>query len=204
MVGVSLRELKQKFSDVVIVGSGPTNFDYADFKQIHEPIVFINQSHQFSEVCASRHQYFVTHHIMSFPRVRPVTVFLERFFVEGTDYGGVLIAKTKPRGPYFSVDAQAEDEVITKAFMRQNAWMLDRDQVVEKNRLMALFGSTTTALHLAWLMGATRVRMIGCNPDSTTDRHDSRIEGKMTFSPDKVKQNTRLVPGYFDLRVTHV
>lgn len=204
MVNASLQKLKEKFSEVVIVGSGPTSFDYADFKQIHEPVLFINQTHQFSSVCPSRHQYFVTHHIMSYPRVRPVTVFLERFFVEGTDYDGVLIAKTKPRGRYFSVDAQAEDEVITKAFVRRNSWMLDRDQVVQKNRLMALFGSATTALHLAWLMGATRVTMIGCNPDSATDRHDRRIEGKMIFSPDKVKQNTRLVPEYFDLRVTHI
>ena len=204
MTNAPLEALRDKFSEAVIVGSGPTRIDFNDFGHIHEPVVFINQMHKFSSVCPSEHQFFVTHHITSYPAVLPVTVFLERFFVENRDYEGVMVARTKPRGRYFSVDAQGEDEIITEEFARRHSWMFDREQVVLKNRLMALFGSVTTALHLVWLMGAKHVKMIGCDPNSDSDRHDRRIEGRMVYSPEKVKKNTQLVPEYLQLAVTHI
>jgi hypothetical protein len=204
MVSTPLHDLRDRFAKAVIVGSGPTSFDFTDFENIHDPVIFINQMHTFSSICPSRNQYFVTHHITQYPQVRPVTIFLERFFIETGDYDGVLVAKLRPKGRYIAVDAQCEDEVITDAFARKHSWMFDRDKVVQKNRLMALFGSVTTALHLAWLMGVKDVDMIGCNPDSPSNRHDRRIEGRMVHSPEKVKQNTRLVPAFLQLAVTHI
>lgn len=199
----SIAELKDRFSEVVIVGSGPTLFKYEDFSQIHEPIFFINDMHKFSNVCPSKHQYFFTHHITKFPKVEPITIFINSMYYDVVDYKGVMHATAKPQGKYISVDTQASEDVANEYFFQTHSWLLDKGEVVKRNRLLAFFGSVTTVIYMAWFVGAEKVTMIGCNPESTDARHDLRLGGKMLYQPDKIKQSTRILPELLRLNVVH-
>lgn len=199
----SLRALKNRYDEVVIVGSGPTTFDY-DFSKIHEPVFFINDMHRYSAVCPSKDQYFFTHHITKFPSVQPTTIHIERMYYDVVDYRGVLKATAEPEGRYIGVDCQASEDVANEYFFKEHPWLLDRDEVAERNRLLAFFGSITTVIHAAWYVGAKKVTMIGCNPDSPDARHDQRVLGKMLYQPEKIKQSTRILPEVLHMNVVHL
>lgn len=200
----SIAELKDRFSELIIVGSGPTNFKYENFSKVHEPIFFINDMHRFSKSCPSRHQYFFTHHITKYPEVEPITIFLENMYYDVVDYKGVLTATGKPLGKHITVDCQASEDVANEYFFRTHSWLYDKDEVVKRNRLVAFFGSVTTVIYMAWFVGANKITMIGCNPDTVDDRHDLRIGGKMLYQPDKIKQSTRILPEILRLNVIHI
>lgn len=204
-VSDDIRCLRDKFREVVIMGTGPTTVDYEEMMpQIHEPIFFINAAHRYSEMCASKHQYFVTHHISEYFTVRPVSVFIEKMVLDcDVNYSGTLHAKRAPTGDYIPVQCQAVDEVITAEFLSMYPHLLDKDEVDRRNMLLAGFGSATTAIHAAWYAGCRRVAFIGCNPDVLGTAKDARFGGRLNFEPDKVKENNRRLPKLLNLNVTH-
>lgn len=196
--------MKNLFDEVVIMGSGPTTFDYNELSRIHEPIFFINGTHQFSDICPSKHKYFFTHHISRYTDVMPVTVWIKAmYFDEEESYGGCMYAKTFPKNEYITIDCQADDEVITPEFLARHPFLLDRDEVSNRNRLLAGFGSATTAIHAAWFAGCKKITFIGCNPDMAGIARDVRIGGQLDWSPDKVKENNRQLPKLLGLNVVH-
>lgn len=197
-----LFEFKDRFSEFVIAGSGPSNFNY-DFSKITLPIIFINDMHRFSENCPSEHQYFITHHILNFQKVKPLTIHIERMYYDMGDYSGFLEVAANPIGPYISVECQATEEAANSRFFGKQSWLLDKKQVALKNRLAACYGSATTALHFAWFAGAQRVTMIGCNPD-TPPVHDARIGGKLVSAPELVQESLAVMPNILGLEVVHV
>jgi hypothetical protein len=203
----SLRNFRNKFTEVVIFGSGPTKLDYeVELPKITEPIFFINDTHRMSHLCCSEHQYFFTHHISEFTRVDPVTVFIQRMFSKSNDYQGVLKATATPINSYISIDVQLDDDVVSDRFL--DAFKLrDKDEIERKNRLLACFGSATTAIHFAWFSGCNKITFIGCNPDLDTFSYDPRIISdsgtKMLSSPSKVKENNRILPRMLGLNVVH-
>ena len=213
MLSVSphLRHLKDVFSEVIIVGAGPTQFDYNEFSNIHEPIFFINRTHKFSENCPSEHQYFFTHHITEFEDVQPITIYIEKMYYDLHDYRGFLMAQGEPKNRHIRLDVQAAEEVIDEEFLETHSWLLDKEEVSNRNRLMSGFGSVTTVFHMAWFVGAKKVTMIGCNPELPTNAHDDRLikmglspHKKMIYGGDKIKENTRVLPVLLGLNVEHV
>jgi len=199
----SIKELKNKFNEVIIVGSGPTSFKYEDFAQIHEPIFFINDTHQFSDICPSKNQYFFTHHITNYLNVAPITIFIERMHYDMGDYKGVLNVTAKPVGQFISVDCQASEDVADIDFFQWHQWLYNKDEVVSRNRILACFGSATTALYMAWFVGANKITMIGCNPQTVENDHDIRIGGKMLYQPHKVKQSVENLSNILKLNIIH-
>lgn len=200
-----LSHFRDKFTELVIVGSGPTSLDYeVDLPKITEPVIFINDAHQLSHLCQSEHQYFVTHHLSKFRQVNPITMFIERMFDEDDpDYKGILHSQVQPVGECIRIDGQYNNEVASEWFL-DHFQLRDRDEVSRKNRLMACFGSTTTAIHFAWFSGCKKVTFVGCNPDLETNSYDPRIRsGEMMFSPKKVKENNRILPKMLGLNAVH-
>jgi hypothetical protein len=201
----SLSNFRDKFTEAFIFGSGPTSFDYdVELPKISDPVFFINNTHRLSRLCRSEHQYFFTHHIHKFLQVDPVTIFIQRMFNEcGESYKGVLHSVVTPMNKYISVDAQQDDEVASEWFL-ESFKLRDKDEIERKNRLLACFGSATTAIHFAWFTGCKKVTFVGCNPDLDTDDYDPRISsGKMLFDPKKVKENNRVLPKMLGLNVVH-
>lgn len=167
--------------------------------------------HKFSDGCLSEHQYFFTHHITEFTEVAPTTIFIEKMYYDYVDYKGFLVAQARPKNKHISVDVQATEEVIDEEFLETHSWLLDREEVTRRKRLMSGFGSVTTAIYMAWYVGAKKVTMIGCNPDSPTAAHDERLNPmglspykKMLYGPDKIKENTREMPRLLGLNVEHI
>lgn len=201
-----LAELRDLGPEAVIVGSGPTRFDYRRLMYVTAPVFFINRAHLLCRMCRSSKQYFVTHHISKYRNVPIKTIFIERMrYEEGLDYAGHMSARVYPEGPYIPVQCQADDEVLTAAFFIKYPWLLDRDFVEMYSRLVAGFGSATTAIHAAWFAGCQKLTMIGCNPDCLDNGYDPRLgEGQMAFAPEKVKENNRNLPGLLGMRVRYL
>lgn len=196
--------MKNLFDEVVIAGSGPTSFDYNNFCDIHEPVFFINDMHVFAEICPSEHKYFFTHHPMKYQYVKPIPVHIQRMFVDDSDYQGVLYAHTVPKDQqYIQIDVKSIDDTIDQSFLDKHKFLLDRDEVAERNMLLAGFGSATTAIHAAWFAGAKKVTFIGCNPDVEGIQRDPRIGGKLNYGPDLVKANNRMLPKLLGLNFIH-
>lgn len=198
----SIKELKNKFSsEVIIVGSGPTSFKYEDFSKVYEPIFFINDTHKFSSICPSKNQYFFTHHITKYPEVKPTTVFIEKMYYDIGDYRGVLTATGKPVGQFIMTNCQASEDSANETFFQEHKWLYDKDEVVSRNRILAFFGSVTTALYMAWFVGANKITMIGCDPRTIGDNHDIRFGGKMLYQPDKIKQSVAKMAEILNLNI---
>jgi len=202
---IVLSRLKNKFDRVVILGSGPTEFQHPDLKMFRsEPVFFINQMHKFSHLCPSAHKFFFTHHISEFREVEPTTVWIRRMFLSEHSYEGHIETRIKPKNDFIGIDCQADDIVIDDTFISKHSWLLDRNEVLKRNRFLALFGTITTAIHFAWFCGAKKITFIGCNPFSGSIEHDPRVGGKMIYSPEMVHQNTLLLPKYFDIHTEHI
>ena len=199
----SIKELKNKFSEVIIFGSGPTSFKYEDVSKIHEPIFFINDTHKFSAMCPSKNQYFFTHHITKYSDVKPITVFIEKMYYDIGDYKGVLTATGKPIGQFITTDCQASEDAANINFFQEHNWLYDKDEVVSRNRILAFFGSVTTTLYMAWFVGANKITMIGCDPHTIDDNHDIRLGGKMLYQPDKIKQSVETLSNILHLNIIH-
>ena len=200
-----LRDLPTGGKCAVIVGSGPTKFDYSDLRYVYDPVFFINRTHELQHHVLQAPKFFVTHHISQFTRVAEhlPTIFIKKMIhEEGLDYAGVMEARLTPLGHYLECECQADDEVLTETFFKRHGWLLDRDICRAYSRSLAGFGSATTAIHLAYLMGCKELVMIGCNPELATIKYDKRIgEGQMMFSPDKVKANNRELPKLLGMKV---
>ena len=149
--------------------------------------------------------YFFTHHISKFCNVEPITIFIYTMFDEDSpDYKGRIYAQASPVNECIPIDAQYNDEVVSEWFL-DHYQLRDKDQVAKRNRLLACFGSGTTAIHFAWFTGCKKITFIGCNPKLLTDEYDPRIgeQGKMIYCPDKVKENNRILPEMLGLEVVH-
>lgn len=204
-----LDELRNLGPEAVIVGSGPTRFDYRRLMYVTSPVFFINRAHALARFCRSKKQYFVTHHISQYRNVPLLrTIFIEQmWYEEGRDYAGHMSARVYPEGPYIPVKCQADDEVLTAEFFVKYPQLLDREFVAMFSRLVAGFGSATTAIHAAWFSGCQKLTMIGCNPDCPDNGYDLRLGqdlGEMAFAPEKVKENNRNLPGLLGMRVRYL
>jgi len=202
-----LRDLPTDVDEAVIVGSGPTKFDYLQLGSVFGPIFFINQAWKVSKYAMlSTQRYFVTHHISQFLDMPDLlTVFIRTMrFEEGADYHGHMHSRFEPYGSYMECDCQADDEVLSEDFFNNHSWLRDPSVCRAFNRSLAGFGSATTAIHLAYLMGAKKLVMIGCDPMSKTDKYDKRFgDGQMKFAPDKVKANNLHLPKLLDMKVNY-
>ncbi|MFM8312789.1 MAG: hypothetical protein ACKOA8_00720 [Deltaproteobacteria bacterium] len=201
----SLTKLKDSCTEAVIIGSGPTFFDYSELSQFeHLPVLFINQMHQVSHFCPSPRQYFFSHHIDSYLNVSPTTVWIRRMYLADNGYRGHIETRSKPKNKFLTIDCQSQDIVADDNFFKTHDWLLDKNEVLIRNRFLALFGTITTAMHFAWFCGAKKLIMIGCNPYSGSVDHDPRIGGTMTCGPDMVHKNTVLLPRYLNIEVEHL
>jgi hypothetical protein len=94
--------------------------------------------------------------------------------------------------------------VGTPELLKSHPWVLNKNEILKRKCFLALFGTITTAIHFAWFCGAKKITFIGCNPSSGSFEHDPRMGGKMIYGPEKVHENTLLLPQYFDIQVEHL
>lgn len=210
---LTLNDLKNKFiSDTVyVLGSGPTLFDYEkDIKEINDPIFFINDTVQYEHLCPSLHKLFFSHHLgmrPQFQEVDPVTIYVQAQFLDdtGPDYQDIMIAKHRPKGKAVTVDAQVHNK-LEPWFFEKYDWLLDKDEVIKRNRIATGFGTITTTIYMLWFTGCQNCLFIGCDPKIAQlgFGHDSRIGGSMIYQPELIMQNQEFLIQTLNLNAKHI
>ncbi len=162
----------------VIVGKGPTRYDYPDLAKIHDPIIFINDAVQFAPLAANSRQrfwfavdelqaYWLTHPAMSnvtpvLPRAPEpdtgVTRGQQRLFVSSCP-----AAQDHQRTVTYEWGGRALD-ITTQT----------RKTLIKDGRLPLRGGTIHPAIAFAWLCGASEIAFIGC--DGAGEGYDDRIQ----------------------------
>ena len=165
----------------VVVGKGPTEFQFPNLASITDPIIFINDAVQFECFAVnSAETFFFAHDECQAVWLTPElssTAVLPRASTPQEE------ARHHPhQNRLFAADhvQQLADlrSYITYEWEGRDDALLDmrRDQVASDGRLYANCGTIHSAIHFAWLCGATEIAFIGC--DGTGLDYDERIENR--------------------------
>lgn len=174
---IHLGQYKDSFrgSTPVVVGSGPTKFDYKELDDITDPIIFLNDAVFLGD---RKDRFFFTHHteIERWLSVKSTYIFVE----DRINSGGNEFSQTKPYGKYLPIKIEMDKKfpkvlgrVITKNLPD---WALDKDHILKHKTFCAHIGSITTLIHFLWFCGTQRILGIGINNIYTTLNHDPRIK----------------------------
>ena len=151
-----LSDYRNKWRDqeVVVVGAGPTSWDYRDLASVPSPIVFINDA--VSVVPHTDNHYFFSIHQEKYAAVDDV-LWLKWVGSIAQPSRGVAINYVWPR------------------HRRRDLWQLDPDFCAAHNRLAVRHGSLSGVLPFVWFCGAKRILGIGINPETAGQGHDPRL-----------------------------
>lgn len=164
----------------VIVGKGPTQYDYADLAQVHDPIIFINDAVQFAPLASnSVHRFwFALDELQSCwlsdratCQVSPV---LPRAPGDGHED-----AVTRGQQRLFVSRCPAAQQHQRTITYEWNGRGLDisaqtRETLARDGRLPLRGGTIHPAMAFAWLCGASEIAFIGC--DGKGEGYDERID----------------------------
>ena len=178
----------------VIIGKGPTRFQFENLTSVDDPIIFINDVVQFE--CFARHSvetFFFAHDtcqaVWLTPKLRSAAVIAR---AEAKDRTGraMLCAEELPgAGPPCSLVTYewggwyGEDEPACAGRLSR----CGREQIARTGKLYLNSGTIHTAIHFAWLCGASKITFIGCDGFAgSTDAgktYDRRIDLKSDCRP---------------------
>ena len=208
-----LSDYRERYSDrAVLVGSGPTLFDYTKLSELNCPVFFINDTVAFEKYveCDS---FFSTHH-------RPL--FTEKVFRSKFLYP---LSYLRPEiehpyrhslGPFVN---SIPYQLVTHCTKQENDdnvpiscfpfWSKDRDWIDETGWLLGHTGSITSTIHFIWYCGFTELTLIGCNPVYVENHHhDSRIsatsgrKGSLWDLPAIIENQKRFLD-HFEFKLTY-
>jgi hypothetical protein len=166
-----------------IVGKGPTRFAYENLREIDGPIIFINDAVQFERFASPGVPSFFFAHdqaqaVWLTPDLRSVAVLPLR---------GSASSSGQPMISLESLGAAMRAPRCVTYDWR-NDWretpddaerLCDREQTAKA--LYLATGTIHSAIHFAWLAGASCIRFIGC--DGIGKRYDQRINIESRASP---------------------
>lgn len=152
----------------VIVGKGPTQFRYENLAEVADPVIFINDAVQFEgHAKQAPETFFFAHDKMQgiwLDRIKSTAVLP---LCNSVDCKGV---------PMVSVEwlKSSEEFRVPKdvvAYGWDNNWREDRDpvksltreQIAESRNLFIGNGTIQSAIHFAWLCGASEIDFVGCD-----------------------------------------
>ncbi len=163
----------------VIVGKGPTSFNFDRLADVGDPIIFINDAIQFSRLAErSREKFF-------FALDASQSVWLK-------DLDATAVLATEPDAQYAVEHADLlPDRLFTSRLpeselpprlvgwqyghLRDGLASMTREELARANQLtIGLKGTIAPAIHFAWLCGAREIAFIGC--DGAAAGYDPRIE----------------------------
>lgn len=121
----------------------------------------------------------------------------------GPDYQDLMVAKHVPEGLYIQVDAQVHNEMGSWFFEKYN-WLLDKDEVIKRNRIATSFGTISTVIYMLWFVGCQECIFIGCDPESGNYKHDNRIGGEMIYAPKQIFENQRVMIEMLELNAIYL
>jgi hypothetical protein len=191
---IKIKEFKNKYAGraCFLVGSGPTKFDYKELSNTQDIIFFINDTINF-EKYTNNESFFFTHHPDTFFNQVHKSIFFcpthyirrhlstnERFDNKNDDYEYKVKSTTAKNVVFHKIFSNCSypDSLKNISFEQTGFpnWAFDKNQIIEKNALLAHNGSITTLIHFIWFAGFEQVKIIGCNPFFTPDhRYDKRI-----------------------------
>lgn len=193
---MTLKDFKDRFSgkECVVVGSGPTKFDYTELSKYTCPIFLINDTINFEQYVETG--FFFTHHPEKYAdKISKLTFFYPETYTRrklddslwdkselGVYDGHYVYHKEQIESPvvYYNVSTHCShihwennEDVSTTGFPE---WCFDKSEVVRRNALFGHTGSITTLLHFLWFSNFEHATLIGCNPQFRENhRHDFRI-----------------------------
>lgn len=186
---IDLKKYLDKYVNcsAVVVGSGPTTFQYEDLSKFNCPIFFINDTVRY-ESYAKIKPFFHSHHRSLYVQLVKRSTFLFPL-VQYRGNNVIEYEKGMPLSNYIPFDMQLD---ITKNDYENNLslsnfpdWVLDKEKVCDKNCLFGHTGTITTLLHFIWFCNFNKITFIGCNPKFISSGHDKRIID--TFNPKNKK-----------------
>jgi len=155
----------------IIVGSGPTDFDYKDLDKLKNPILFINDSVFLGD---KKGRYFFTHH----PDIER-WLSLKSTYIFAETRNKKPYTEKRPEGPYVPIHLKSNQirghAGKFLAHERIPSWTLDKKYMIEHNILFSHWGSITSLIHFIWFCGAKKAIGIGISKDYENSNHDSRI-----------------------------
>lgn len=172
-----LKKYKDSFQGTtpVVIGSGPTKFDYRKLDNINDPILFLNDAVWLGD---REDRFFFTHHteVERWLSVKSTYIFIE----DRINSGGTKFAQTKPHGKYLPIKIEMDKRFpqVLGRILDQNLpdWALDKDKVLTRKTFCAHIGSISTLIHFLWFCGVKKILGIGINNTYTTLKHDPRIQ----------------------------
>ena len=159
----------------VIVGKGPTAFEWPNLADVTDPIIFINDAVQWESHATNSDETFF------FALDEPQSVWLTPNLTStaviprapghgqsGDKWHDRLFASAHP-------EATRQCKVATYEWgPRRHCLRCTREQVAERQVLFRDGGTIHSAIHFAWLCGATEIAFIGC--DGIGRAYDHRLE----------------------------
>jgi len=177
----TLRDVVNSYPDstVTIIGKGPTWYDYGNLPEIKDgPILFINDAAGWAHHAVNAPgRFFFAHDVVMSkwlcPTLKATPVLPE---VGATDSAGA---------PMIGVDSAVASHAPDPIAYRWGGWfdaesvpgglfnLVDRKYAARDGRLYINSGTIHSAIHFAWILGAKRIRFIGC--DGRGDAYDERV-----------------------------
>lgn len=153
----------------VVVGKGPTTFDYADIARLDAPTYFVNDSVSLERhVAADRPAYWFAHD-------RGQTVWLpklERAIAVLPEDGKVVEGRDDP------VLADAREVAFYRWRVREQDVVVrqTKDELARTHELFTDQGTIHSLLHFVWFCGVQRVTFVGCDGLETNSRSASLVD----------------------------
>jgi len=167
-------------SRFTIVGKGPTRFDYANLGDIEGPIIFLNDAVQQEGLAGrSAETFLFSHDQCQMTWIEPgltSTVVIPR--ANAVSSGGKQLLSAEVLGERGNcarcITYEWRDE--WRQTPQDVAYLTDRDKIATTGHLYIRSGTIHTAIHFAWLCGATEITFIGCDgAESAGLAYDKRI-----------------------------
>lgn len=137
----------------MIVGKGPTLYDYDELREFSGPCIFINDAVSLATKHDGANFFFALDRCQSawFPELGDTTAILpsDRTFIEGDD------------DPILEADFSGT-LYRTKSPNREAFLALTREQLAKAAILYTHSGTIHPAIHFVWFLGCTRILFVGC------------------------------------------
>lgn len=173
----------------VIVGTGPTNFDYKDLQLLKFPTFLLNDSINFEKFTCNP-SFFYTSAFN--PMHQPQSKNNDWYKLINKSICLVKHCKIRPNGTfqclnlmpytYYTLfdliyNTTLEDVKINQLSVIETGfpkWCYDKDYIIRNNCLFSHQGSITALIHFLWFCGINKSILIGCGP-TLHYSHDQRI-----------------------------
>jgi hypothetical protein len=158
----------QKYANqaCIIVGRGPTTYDYQQLGESTNPIFFINDA-----VCLEKHArgetFFFAHdpQLLSWMdgRIQSTAILP----IDGKLFGAPIQSSFDHTGNVVFYHWRQEK--------KEDLLLMNREQIAQLKQLYTHTGTIHSVLHFAWFCGFTKVTFIGCDGITVGTGYDPRL-----------------------------